>query len=209
DADGLVLKVDSYAQRRELGRTAKFPRWAIAYKFPARQATTILKGIIPAVGRTGVVTPTADLQPIELSGTIVKRAVLDNYDQVARLGLRPRDRVLVEKAGEIIPQVLAVTEPSENPPFAPPTNCPSCGHPLARVEGEVALRCPNKLACRMQLVWFIDFFCGRGAMNIAGLGLERADQLIEAGFLENHARILPPSRPEPGALCPLDQENTA
>jgi len=204
DADGLVLKVDSYAQRRELGRTAKFPRWAIAYKFPARQATTILKGIIPAVGRTGVVTPTADLEPIELSGTIVKRAGLHNWDQVARLGLRRGDRVLVEKAGEIIPQVLAVTEPSSEPPFAPPTQCPSCGHALVRVEGEVALRCPNKLACRMQLVWFIDFFCGRGAMNIAGLGLERADQLIEAGLLKDIADIFLLTVEK---LVPLDRWN--
>jgi len=202
DADGLVLKVDSYGQRRELGRTAKFPRWAIAYKFPARQATTILRGILPAVGRTGVITPTALLEPIELSGTIVKRAGLHNYDQVARLGLRPGDRVLVEKAGEIIPQVLSVTEPSSEPPFAPPTTCPSCGHALVRLEGEVALRCPNRLACKMQLMWFVDFFCGRGQMNIAGLGLERAGQLIDKGlikdigdiFLLDEARLVPLDR---------------
>ena len=204
DADGLVLKVDAYAQRRELGQTAKFPRWAIAYKFPARQATTILRGILPAVGRTGQITPTALLDPIELSGTIVKRAGLHNYDQVARLGLRPGDRVLVEKAGEIIPQVLAVTEPSQEPPFAPPTVCPSCGHPLVRLEGEVALRCPNRLACRMQLIWFVDFFCGRGQMNIPGLGLERADQLIEAGLIKDIADIF---LLDEARLVPLDRWN--
>jgi DNA ligase (NAD+) len=189
DADGLVVKVDSYAQRRELGQTAKFPRWAVAYKFPARQVTTILRDILPAVGRTGVITPTALLEPVELSGTIVKRAGLHNYDQVRRLGLRPGDRVLIEKAGEIIPQVLAVTEPSSAAPFEPPAQCPSCRHPLVRLEGEVALRCPNRVACRMQLIWFVDFFCGRGTMNIAGLGLERAGQLIEAGLIRDIADI--------------------
>jgi len=189
DADGLVIKVDSYAHRRELGATAKFPRWAIAYKFPARQVTTILRGIINTVGRTGMVTPTADLDPVELSGTIVKRAGLHNWDQVARLGLRRGDRVLIEKAGEIIPQVLQVTEPSTNPPETPPTECPSCGHALVRAEGEVALRCPNRLGCRSQLMWFVDFFCGRSTMNIAGLGLERADQLIEVGLLHDIADV--------------------
>src|SRR5262249_31084585 len=146
DADGLVVKVDSYANRRELGQTAKFPRWAIAYKFPARQATTIIRRVIVTVGRTGVATPTADLDPVELSGTMVKRAGLHNWDQVKRLGLRPGDRVLIEKAGEIIPQVLSVTEASSEPPFEAPTVCPSCGHELVRREGEVALRCPNRLA---------------------------------------------------------------
>jgi len=189
DADGLVIKVDNYAQRRELGATAKFPRWAIAYKFPARQVTTLIRGIIPTVGRTGVVTPTADLEPVILSGTKVKRAGLHNYDQVKRLGLRPGDRVLVEKAGEIIPQVLSVTEPSEQPPFEPPTVCPSCGHPLVRYEGEVALRCPNRVECKDQLMWFVGFFCGRGQMNVAGIGLLRAWQLIEAGLIKDVADV--------------------
>lgn len=189
DADGLVIKVDSYAQRRELGATAKFPRWAIAYKFPAKQVTTIIRDILTTVGRTGVATPTADLEPIEISGTIVKRAGLHNWDQVKRLGLRPGDRVLVEKAGEIIPQVLSVTEPSQNPPFEAPTVCNSCGHPLVRLEDEVALRCPNRVGCRSQLMWFVGFFCGRGQMNIAGLGLERGDQLIQEGLIRDVADI--------------------
>jgi DNA ligase (NAD+) len=189
DADGLVVKVDSFAQRRELGVTAKFPRWAIAYKFPARQVTTTLKEVAVTIGRTGVATPTAILEPVVLSGTTVKRAGLHNWDQVKRLGLRQGDRVLVEKAGEIIPQVLLVTEPGAGPPIEPPSSCPSCGHPLVRLEGEVALRCPNRMGCREQLVWFIDFFCGRGQMNIAGLGIERADQLIREGLLGDVADI--------------------
>jgi DNA ligase (NAD+) len=189
DADGLVVKVDAYSQRRELGATAKFPRWAIAYKFPARQVTTIVRGIIVTVGRTGVATPTAELDPVELSGTIVKRAGLHNWDQVARLGLRPGDRVLVEKAGEIIPQVLQVTQPSDAPPFAPPTHCPSCGHALVRPEGEVALRCPNRLACRSQLLWAVAHLAHRGLLDIEGLGLERAALFIEKGFIKDIADV--------------------
>lgn len=204
DADGLVIKVDSYAHRRELGATAKFPRWAIAYKYPARQVTTVLKGVVNTVGRTGMVTPTADLEPVELSGTIVKRAGLHNWDQVARLGLRRGDRVLIEKAGEIIPQVLQVTEASTNPPETPPTLCPSCGHALVRAEGEVALRCPNRLGCRSQLMWFVDFFCGRSTMNIAGLGLERAAQLIEVGLLRDIADVFTLSVDK---LVPLERWN--
>jgi DNA ligase (NAD+) len=189
DVDGLVVKVDAYAHRRELGATAKAPRWAIAYKFPARQVTTVVRDIEVTIGRTGVATPTAVLEPVVLSGTVVKRASVHNWDQVKRLGLRRGDRVLVEKAGEIIPQILSVTEPSEEPPFEAPTVCPSCGHPLERLEGQVALRCPNRLACRSQLVWFIDFFCGRRQMQIEGLGLERAVQMIEAGLLRDVADI--------------------
>jgi DNA ligase (NAD+) len=179
EADGLVIKVDAFAQRRELGATAKFPRWAIAYKFPARQATTILRGIIVTVGRTGVATPTADLEPVELSGTTVKRAGLHNWDQVARLGLRRGDRVRIEKAGEIIPQVLEVTESHGGEPFVAPTVCPSCGTVLTRSGEEVALRCPNRLGCPSQRVWSTAYFAGRGQLDIDGLGLEVAADLVE------------------------------
>jgi DNA ligase (NAD+) len=202
DVDGLVVKVDAYAHRRELGATAKAPRWAIAYKFPARQVTTTVEGIIVTIGRTGIATPTASLTPVVLSGTVVKRASLHNWDQVKRLGLRPGDRVLIEKAGEIIPQVLSVTEPSASPPFEAPTVCPSCGHLLVRLEGQVALRCPNRLACRSQLVWFIDFFCGRRQMQIEGLGLERGAQLIEAGLLKDVADIFALTKEQ---LVPLER----
>ncbi len=189
DADGLVVKIDSFTQRRELGATAKFPRWAIAYKFPARQVTTILKGIIVTIGRTGVATPTADLEPVELSGTTVKRAGLHNWDQVKRLGLRPGDRVLIEKAGEIIPQVLSVTEPSKAKPFAAPSKCPSCEEALVRLEGEVALRCPNRLGCPSQRVWATSFFAGRGQMDIDGFGLEVAGAMVEMGIIKDVADI--------------------
>jgi DNA ligase (NAD+) len=189
DADGLVIKIDTFTQRRELGATAKFPRWAIAYKFPARQVTTVLKGVIVTVGRTGVATPTADLEPVELSGTTVKRAGLHNWDQVKRLGLRPGDRVLIEKAGEIIPQVLAVTEASTEPPFEAPSACPSCGTALVREGEEVALRCPNRLACPSQRVWATAFFAGRGQLDIDGIGLEVAGDLVEQGIIADVADI--------------------
>jgi DNA ligase (NAD+) len=189
DTDGLVVKVDRYSHRRELGATAKAPRWAAAYKFPTRQTTTILKGLIVTVGRTGQVTPTALLEPVEISGTIVQRANLFNWDQVRRLGLRPGDRVLVEKAGEIKPYVVAVTEPSKAPPFTPPSTCPSCGVKLVQEEEAVALRCPNRFGCRSQLMWAVDFLGGRTQLDIPGLGLERAHQLIDAGLVGDLADV--------------------
>src|SRR5262249_12399164 len=143
DADGLVIKVDAYAQRSLLAATSKYPRWAVAYKFPARQVTTTVRGLEVNVGRTGAVTPVALLDPVELSGTTVARASLHNWDEVARKGLGPGDRVLVEKAGEIIPQIVAVVERAGAPAFTPPEVCPSCGEALVRPEGEVALRCVN------------------------------------------------------------------
>jgi DNA ligase (NAD+) len=190
EVDGLVVKVDSFAQRHELGSTSKFPRWAIAYKFPARQVTTILRALGVNVGRTGAVTPVAMLEPVEVSGTTVSRASLHNWDQVARLGLGPGDRVLLEKAGEIIPQILGVTESASGAQFAAPTVCPSCGSELVRDEGKVVLRCPNKLACPAQLLAAIGFFAGRGQMNIDGLGEKVARALIEAGLVKNVADLL-------------------
>ncbi len=189
DADGLVVKVDSFVQRRELGATAKFPRWAVAFKFPARQVTTRLIGIVATIGRTGVVTPTADLEPVELSGTTVKRAGLHNWEQVARLGLRPGDRVLIEKAGEIIPQVLAVSEPSDAAPFTAPSACPSCGHALVQQEGEVALRCPNRLGCAEQRLFALVFFAGRAQLDIDGLGEEVAAGLVEQRLIGDVADL--------------------
>jgi DNA ligase (NAD+) len=189
DADGLVIKLNDFAQRAALGTTSKFPRWAIAYKFPARQMTTRVLGLEVNVGRTGAVTPVALLEPVELSGTTVKRASLHNWDQVRRLDLGVGDRVLVEKAGEIIPQVLSVVEHSGGPRFAPATHCPSCGAELERAEGKVVLRCPNSLACPDQLLASIQFFAGRGQMNIDGLGEKVCQQLIDAGLVKNVADL--------------------
>ncbi len=189
DTDGVVVKVDSFLQRRALGTTSKFPRWAIAYKFPANQVVTTVHGLEVNIGRTGTITPVAMLEPVELSGTTVKRASLHNWDQVARLGVGAGDRVLVHKAGEIIPQVLSVVEKHAEAPFAPPETCPSCGTALVRDEGRVALRCPNSLGCRWQLAQSIQFFAGRGQMNIDGLGEKVTQSLIDASLVANVADL--------------------
>jgi DNA ligase (NAD+) len=192
DVDGLVVKVDSFAQRRLLGATARFPRWAIAYKFPARQATTRVVGIEVNVGRTGAVTPVACLEPVELSGTTVARASLHNWDEVQRKDLRLGDAVLVEKAGEIIPQVVAViTERrrGDERPIAPPAACPSCGAALVRREGEVAWRCPNHLGCPAQLREALEFFASRDAMDIENLGPKLVAELCAAGLVADVADL--------------------
>jgi len=189
EVDGLVIKVDDFAQRAALGATSKFPRWAIAYKFPARQVTTRLLDLVPNVGRTGTVTPVAVLEPVELSGTTVARASVHNWDQVQRLGLGRGDRVLVEKAGEIIPQILGVTEKGPGPAFEAPTRCPSCESPLERAEGKVALACPNRLACPAQQLAAIEFFASRGQMNIDGLGEKVVAQLVATGLVHDVADL--------------------
>jgi len=189
ELDGLVIKVDDFAQRTALGTTAKFPRWAIAYKFPARQVTTQLLGIESNIGRTGAVTPVARLTPVDVSGTTVSRASVHNWDIVARLGLGQGDRVLLEKAGEIIPQILGVTEKGPGPAFTAPTHCPSCESELVREEGKVALLCPNRLGCPAQQLAAIEFFASRGQMNIDGLGEKVVAQLVEAGLVHDVADL--------------------
>jgi DNA ligase (NAD+) len=206
EADGLVIKVDAFAQRRLLGVTAKFPRWAIAYKFPALRAESRVLGIEVNVGRTGAVTPVAELEPVTLSGTVVKRASLFNWDQVARLDLRVGDRVMVEKAGEIIPQVVEVlvaARTGAETAVVPPTVCPSCGAALVRKPGEVALRCENR-ACPAQRFEAVKFFCHRGAMNIDGMGEVLAQELVKKGLVGDVAdiftltveRLCPPPKAE-------------
>ncbi|HEU4728351.1 MAG TPA: NAD-dependent DNA ligase LigA, partial [Kofleriaceae bacterium] len=189
ELDGLVIKVDDFAQRAALGTTAKFPRWAIAYKFPARQVTTVLLDIESYIGRTGTVTPVAQLVPVNLSGTTVARASVHNWDIVARLGLGKGDRVLIEKAGEIIPQILGVTEQGPGPAFTPPVTCRSCGSELVREEGRVALVCPNRLGCPAQQLAAIEFFASRGQMNIDGLGEKVVAQLVETGLVRDVADL--------------------
>ena len=190
--DGIVLKVNNLAQQEELGYTAKTPRWAIAYKFPAEKQLTLLKEITYQVGRTGVVTPVANLEPVQLSGTIVQRATLHNEDFIKSLDIRPGDRVWVEKGGEIIPKITG-RENSEvrgqNSDFSFPTVCPECGAPLVRVEGEAAWRCPNEAGCPPQIKGKIEHFVSRKAMNIDGLGEETIDLLYRQGLLHNIADI--------------------
>ena len=190
ELDGLVVKIDSFAQRAELGVTSKFPRWAIAYKFPARQVTTRVKELEINIGRTGAITPVAILEPVDVSGTTVSRVSLHNFDQVGRLGIGAGDRVLIEKAGEIIPQVLAVTEASPEPRFAAPAACPACQTTLIREEGKVVLLCPNHLACPAQRHAAIEFFGARGQMNIDGLGEKIVAQLIAQKLVTDVADLL-------------------
>ena len=195
EVDGLVLKVNDLGQREQLGFTARAPRWAIAYKFPAQQATTKLLDVELGVGRTGVVTPVAVLQPVELAGTTVSRASMHNWDQMSRLGVMVGDFVLVEKAGEIIPQILAVVKErrqgreSELRPIPPPTKCPECGDTLIKRPGEVALRCPNTKPCPRQLREAVTFFCNRDAMNITGLGDKLVESLVTAGLIKDLADL--------------------
>lgn len=178
--DGIVIKVNSFEQQQRLGYTAKSPRWAIAYKFQAERALTRLKEVTYQVGRTGVVTPVANLDPVQLSGTVVKRATLHNADIIESLDLHIDDMVYVEKGGEIIPKITAVDK-NQRSLFAQKVNfievCPECGTPLERVEGEAAHYCPNEDGCPPQIMGKIEHFTGRKAMNIDGLGPEIIDLL--------------------------------
>jgi len=189
EVDGLVIKVDSQDHRDRLGGTSKFPRWAIAYKYPARQVTTIVKQVEINIGRTGAITPVAILEPVDVSGTTVQRVSLHNWDQVERLGIGDGDRVLIEKAGEIIPQVLGVTERSDRPRWSPPAVCPACSSPLEKEEGKVVLICPNRLGCPAQRHAAIEFFAARGLMNIDGLGEKIVTQLLEQGLVHDVADV--------------------
>jgi DNA ligase (NAD+) len=188
--DGLVIKVDAIPQRRLLGATNRAPRWAIAYKFPAEQATSKLIAVEHNVGRTGAITPLGHFEPVELSGTTVKRASFFNYNQIKRLDVAVGDRVLLEKAGEIIPYVITVVERgADRVPVVEPTECPSCGTPLVRAEGQVALLCPNTFGCPEQRARSIEFFCKRDAMNMENFGPSLVGQLVEKGLVADVADL--------------------
>ena len=195
DVDGLVLKVNDLAQRELLGFTARAPRWAIAYKFPAQQATTKLLDVELGVGRTGRGDAGGGAKARRSGGTTVSRASMHNWDQIARLGVMVGDFVLVEKAGEIIPQIVAVVKQqragreAELVPILPPTQCPECGDTLIKRAGEVALRCPNTKPCPRQLREAITFFCNRDAMNITGLGDKLVESLVAAKLLRDLADL--------------------
>jgi len=193
--DGLVVKVNRYDQQRRLGMTAKSPRWAIAYKFETEQATTKLKSVEFQVGRTGAVTPVAYLEEVLLCGTKVKRASLHNADQIAKLGLREGDMVVVEKGGEIIPKIVGVDASSASAAdlFSPsidfPSTCPECDTGLVRKEGEAQHYCPNNATCPAQVRGRINHFISRKAMNVDGLGKETVTQLVEAGLIRDVADL--------------------
>ena len=190
--DGLVFKVNSLRQQLNLGFTAKSPRWAIAYKFQAERALTQLKYVSFEVGRTGVITPVANLEPVLLSGTIVKRASLHNEDIIRQLDIHDGDMVYVEKGGEIIPKITGVdtsARQAEAAPIAFVTHCPACGTELQRVEGEAAWVCPNKYACEPQVIGRVEHFVGRRMMNIEGIGEETAELMFNQGLIKNIADL--------------------
>lgn len=190
--DGLVFKADNLRQQLNLGYTAKSPRWAIAYKFQAERALTKLKYVSFEVGRTGVVTPVANLEPVLLSGTIVKRASLHNADIIRTLDIHEHDMLYVEKGGEIIPKITGVDTAQREAGAAPVefvTHCPACGTPLVRIEGEAARVCPDKYGCTPQIKGRIEHFVGRRMMNIDGIGEEMVNDLCEKGYLKNCADI--------------------
>ncbi len=190
--DGVVIKVNSYAHQRQLGSTAKAPRWAVAYKFQAERALTKLLSVDFQVGRTGAITPVANLEPVQLAGTIVKRASIHNADQIALLDIRLDDMVYVEKGGEIIPKITEVElsmRGADSRPFEYITHCPECGSELVRYEGEAKHYCPNASGCKPQIIGRIEHFGRRKAMDIEGLGGETIELLWENGLIRNISDI--------------------
>ena len=207
DIDGIVIKVNDLDQQDEMGFTKKSPRWAIAYKFPAEEVVTELKDIELSIGRTGVVTPTAILEPIRVAGTTVSRASLHNEDLIKERDIRIGDSVIVKKAGDIIPEVVRSIidrRPNDAKPYRMPTHCPSCGHELVRIEGEVALRCINP-KCQAQLVEGLIHFVSRQAMNIDGLGNKIIQQLYHHQLIKDVGDIFYLTKED---LLPLERMGT-
>ncbi len=189
EIDGVVIKVNSTALQNELGFTAKAPRWAIAFKYPARQETTVVNDIIVQVGRTGTLTPVAVLEPVQVGGVTVSRSTLHNMDEIERLGLYIGDTVLIERAGEVIPHVLKVVKEGKNRrAFKMPAKCPECGSAIHKAEGEVAYRCVNA-ACPAKRKESLLHFAGRHAMDIDGLGDKIVDQLVDKGLVKDVADL--------------------
>lgn len=202
--DGTVIKVNENRFRNELGRTSKSPRWAIAFKFEAEQASTLLEDITLQVGRLGKITPVAELKPVELAGTVVKRASLHNEDEIHRKDIRPGDRVMIEKAGEIIPQVVYVINPDRDnraPEFKMPEHCPACGEELVKLGEDVDWRCINP-ECPPQIRQRIEHFASRDAMDIEGLGEAVVDQLVSAELIKTYADLYELNKED---LLPLER----
>ncbi len=184
--DGIVIKVNDYAQQELLGSTAKSPKWAVAYKYKAEQAVTTLESIVLQVGRTGAITPVANLKPVHLAGTVVKRASLFNYDFIEKMDLRIGDTVVIEKGGEIIPKVIDVKTELRHPdskPFVYPANCPECGTPLVRKKDEALHYCPNEYGCPPQVIGRIQHFISKKAMDVQGIGDETVVLLYNKGLI--------------------------
>jgi len=210
DIDGMVIKVNQLKYREKIGSTLKSPRWAIAYKFPARQATTIIKNVVMQVGRTGVITPVAELEPVECGGVIISRATLHNFDEIKRLGVKIGDTVLVERAGEVIPKIIKVIgskRTGKEKEIEVPKKCPVCGSNVVKEEGEVAYRCPNS-SCPAQVINSIIHFAKREAMDIEGLGESVAELLVERKLVKKLSDIYFLTKPQLLTL-PLFKEKKA
>ncbi|MEW5961196.1 MAG: NAD-dependent DNA ligase LigA [Chloroflexota bacterium] len=191
DADGVVIKINDFALQQQLGVVGNAPRWAIAYKFPAREATTKLLEIGTNVGRTGQITPYANLEPVNIGGVTVRQATLHNFDDLAKKDIRAGDTVVVKRAGDVIPQVvkpILELRPPDSQPYRPPTGCPTCGEPVVRLGDEVALFCINA-ACPAQLVRQVEYFVSRSAMDIEGFGFKIGEQLVNEGLIKDIADI--------------------
>jgi DNA ligase (NAD+) len=189
EIDGMVVKVNSFSQQKALGFTLKSPRWAVAYKFPARQATTKVINIAVQVGRTGVITPVAELEPVECAGVTIRHATLHNFDEIRRLNVKAGDRVLIERAGDVIPKVVKVVQDSGKKPFVIPRTCPVCaGKVVKEKEEDVAYRCINS-SCPAQLERGLLHFASRQAMDIEGMGESVVQQLVRLGLVKDFAAI--------------------
>ena len=192
DIDGIVIKLDDFKDQKRLGFTGKMPRWAVAYKFAAVQATTLVQAITVQVGRTGVLTPVAELNPVFLAGSTIARATLHNEEEVQRKDIRVGDTVVIEKGGDVIPKVLKVElsrRPFDSHPWQMPAYCPACGTPVVRITHEVAVRCPNEETCPEQCLRRLMYFVSRNAMDIGHLGEKILLQLIQKGFVKDPADI--------------------
>ncbi len=188
DTDGLVIKVNSFAQQRQLGATAKSPRWAIAFKYPAQQATTTLNQVIFSVGRSGIITPVAQVEPVPCAGVIISNATLHNFDEIKRLGVRVGDKIIIERAGEVIPKIIKVAQHVGEEELLPPSTCPSCGRPVYKADGEVGYYCINP-ACPAQIKGRILHFASRGAMDIEGMGDAVVEDLVNLKFVTNFSDL--------------------
>ena len=214
ETDGVVIKLDDLGRRQQAGSTSKFPRWALAYKFPAQQATTTLLAIDVNVGRTGAVTPYAVLKPVFLAGSTISKATLHNAQEIERKDIRPGDQVLIEKAGDVIPKVvkpIVSTRPegADAPqPWVMPTTCPRCGTTLSREEGEAVWRCENT-SCPARLLRSLEHFAGRRAMNIDGLGEAIIENLVNAGLVRDAADLYALTAEQVAALERMGKKSAA